>query len=130
MTTIYHIDIESVSGDDELSDANRHRQLASAFGDLDTMSYIAKKAVKEIEGADGSFSLVLDEVNGFGGTTIRKVVALTADADVVVTVLKGKLTSERKAGKTAAEEGLGEKTEAPVTEELDGLTAEKYHAGF
>jgi hypothetical protein len=120
MTTIYHIDIESVSGD-EISDGNR--SLASAFGDLDTISYIAKKAVKEIEGADGSFSLTLDEVNGFGGTAVRKVVALTADADVVVTVLKGKLTSERKAGKTAAEEGPGEtlpeKTEAPVTGEFD-----------
>jgi hypothetical protein len=125
MTTIYHIDIES-AGEDSFGTG---RSLASAFGDLETMAYIAKKAVKEIEGKEGTFVLDLAEVNGFGGTTIRNVVSLTADADVVVTVLKGKLTSERKAGKTAAaaEEKPAEKTAA----ELDGLTAEKYQApGF
>lgn len=77
---------------------------AHAFGDLDTISYVAKKASAAIADVPGNIVLTLNEVDRIGGQAIREVVSVTANAKVVATVLKGELTSERKAAKSAPAE--------------------------
>lgn len=77
---------------------------AHAFGDLDTIAYVGKKAIAAIEGVQGNIVLILNEVDSIGGQAIREVVAVTANAKVVATVLKGELTTERKAAKSAPAE--------------------------
>ena len=84
---------------------------AHAFGDLDTIAYVGKKAIAAIEGVQGNIVLILNEVDSIGGQAIREVVGVTANAKVVATVLKGELTTERKAAKSAP-------AETPVAEDI------------
>lgn len=79
----------------------RNEQYAHAFGDLETIAYIAKKASAAIADVPGNITLALNETDAIGGQAVREVVAVTANAKVVATVLKGELTSERKAAKSA-----------------------------
>jgi hypothetical protein len=95
MSTVYQIDVQSADGD---------VKYAQAYGDLDTINYIAKKVVTAIEGAAGNIELLLAEVDAIGGQPVREVIDVIANAKVVSTVLKGELTSERKAAKTAPAE--------------------------
>ena len=105
--TNYHIEIESVP-----SSGTPGKKIASAFGDLEIVSYIGRKAVKELDGKTGTFSLTLNRVDGIGGNVVSEVVSLTAGAKVVTTVLKTELTSERKNGRA----------EAPATAEQNGAS--------
>lgn len=114
MTKTYHIEI--VKQNDGVK-PNTH--YAHAFGDLDTVNYVAKKAIKELEGVAGNITLNLNEVDAIGGNVTREVVALAANAKVVTTVLKGELISERKAAKSEPAEdahaaGQGMLPDAPV----------------
>lgn len=109
----YHIEI--VQQNDGFS-PNTH--YAHAFGDLDTISYVAKKAGAAIEDVQGNLTLVLNEVDSIGGQSIREVVQVTANAKVVATVLKGELTSERKAAKSAlAETPVADETNSQIEDE-------------
>lgn len=115
--SVYQIDVQAADG---------YRKFAQAFGDLDTINYIAKKAVKEIEGLAGNLVLNLVEVDAIGGQPVREVVALVANAKVVATVLKGELTSERKAARTfTASNGstveVGDRREDESTDEDDEI---------
>lgn len=95
MSKTYHIEIVKLN-----DGVKPNTHYAHAFGDLDTVNYVAKKAIKELEGVAGNITLNLNEVDAIGGNVTREVVALAANAKVVTTVLKGELTSERKAAKS------------------------------
>jgi hypothetical protein len=94
-STVYHIDVQD----------DHSRILANAYGSLKVIALVAKEAAEEITGA-GPYSVTLTEVESIGGNARRAVLSLTADGDIVTTVLKQRLTSERKNGQ-----------EAPATEE-------------
>ena len=102
----YHIEIVQQPSDENPFNPATH--YAHAFGDLDTIAYVGKKAAAAIEGVQGNITLTLNEVDAIGGQAVREVVAVTANAKVVATVLKGELTSERKAAKSAPAEAPAE----------------------
>lgn len=99
--TSYHIEIFQPS-DEAASRFATH--YAHAFGDLDTIAYVAKKAGAAIADVKGNITLALNEVDAIGGQATREVVGVTANAKVVATVLRGELTAERRAAKSAPDE--------------------------
>lgn len=83
---IYHIDVESEGV-----------TVANAYGDLDIIAYVARKAEAAIKAGDGqTASLTFIEVESIGGNQKRQIVSLNADAETVGLVLKGRITNERK----------------------------------
>jgi hypothetical protein len=61
------------------------------------ITLVAKEAAEEITGA-GPYTITLAEVKAIGGEAWRTVLTLTADAEIVTSVLKQRLTAERKSG--------------------------------
>jgi hypothetical protein len=93
--------------------------LTIAFGDLDTMAYLARRAEKTMaEAKEGTeFSLNLSEVEHIGGSPVRSLAALKGDADVITYVLRKKLAGERKASEAPAPRTRKAKaTETPAAE--------------
>lgn len=92
MTTTYHLDITTGTSNDSI---------ANAYGDLDIVAYVARKAVKNLDSA-GQSSVTLVEVEGIGGNDVATIVSLTADPGTVELVLRKRI-SELKKASTAAE---------------------------
>jgi hypothetical protein len=69
---------------------------AYVYGDLDAISYIGKRAVKALP-ETGQLTLKLIETDRLGPDSEdkRTVTEFTGDADIVATVLKKKLASEK-----------------------------------
>ena len=68
--------------------------LAKAHGDLETIGYVARKLAVD---ADSTVSLLVTEAEQIGAEASRTVVALEADGETVLTVLKTRLRKEKKA---------------------------------
>lgn len=74
--------------------------IAFAYGDLDEISYIARRRIKVLDGSTETFSIRLIETSaGDIGqsepSTVREVTAFTGDGDTAALVLKRKLAAER-----------------------------------
>jgi hypothetical protein len=112
-STVYHIDVQ-----DQDSTA-----IANAYGSLKVITLVAKEAAEEITGA-GPYTVTLVEVERIAGDVKRAVLSLTADGDIVTTVLKRRLASERKNGAEHAEPATEEYPERPALEPTSGEESE------
>jgi hypothetical protein len=79
----------------EANTANDVYSLAYAYGDLDTMAYLARKLRAELE--DAQYTVTLAEVETVKGAATRTVAAVTGDGDTVGYVLSKRLKAERAA---------------------------------
>lgn len=115
---VYHLDVETL-GDDGLA-------IANAYGDLDIIAYVAKKAEKLIGSSNAQeASLTLVEVERIGGANVRTIATLTADAETVAMVLKGRIANERKANRPGADTSVQGEVQEPAptvdTQHTDGV---------
>lgn len=90
--------------------------LAHSFGDLDEISYLAKRRIKELTGSSDRVSVKLVEVDSFGDAASgkREVTSFTGDADTAAVVLKRKLAAERAEQQTPY---YGPEAEAVIADE-------------
>jgi hypothetical protein len=97
----YHVGVEQIG-----ESGNTH--LASAYGDLDVLTYIGRKVGNLLKDAPNGaqFAVHVVETQGIEGGELRTVIEVTADGDVAAYVLAKKLRSER------------------VSETVDAVTAE------
>jgi len=68
--------------------------LAQANGDLETIAYHVKKLALD---GQNEYGVLLNEAEQIGAEAHRKVVSLEADGETVLTVLKARIRSEKKA---------------------------------
>lgn len=87
--------------------------------DVDTYAYahgttnIIGYVVRELDlNPEFTYEVSLTETSALAGENVRTVLAITADGDTVVTLLKGKVSKERKAAKAASVESTPEETSA------------------
>lgn len=94
---------------------NEHATTAFAFGDLEEISYIARRRIAEMNGKQGNVTVKLLELKsavGLGNldeetgaphahAIKREVTAFTGDQDTAALVLKRRLAAERAEAKTA-----------------------------
>jgi hypothetical protein len=86
----YHLSVEDITKDGNAV------YVASAYGDLDTMAYVARKANKTMEATEGGqFSVNLVEVENILGDEVRTIVETRGDAEVCAYVLNKRIRSER-----------------------------------
>lgn len=73
-------------------------KVAHADGDLDTIAYVARRAKDAMADAKKGteFAVAVHALDTLGGTIIRPVVSVTADAEVAAYVLTKRVTAERK----------------------------------
>lgn len=88
---VYHLDVTAID--------TSVGAIANAYGDLDIVAYVARKAEKQLKELDSSAaaSVTLVEVKAIDAETIRTIVTLTADVDTVGLVLRKRISAERKA---------------------------------
>jgi len=91
----YFLRIAKHSGTD-----NPDAPLAFAYGDLDEISYIARRRIKTLDGSAGTFTIRLiethdDAVGQPAPDAVREVTAFTGEGDTAALVLKRKLAAER-----------------------------------
>lgn len=79
--------------------------LAQAHGDLETIGYHVKKLALD---GQNEYGVVLSQVEKIGEAATRKVVSLEADGETVLTVLKARIRSEKKAQTVPAVEPASE----------------------
>lgn len=75
--------------------------LAQLHGDIDTVSYVARKLSLA---AEEDYKIVLNEVEEIGGEAKRAVASLSADGELALLGLGKKLRAERKAQAAGAAE--------------------------
>jgi hypothetical protein len=93
----YHLSVNGIT-----EQGTEGAYLASAYGDLDTMAYVARKANKAMEGIEGGqFSVNLVEVENILGDETRTIVETRGDAEVCAYVLNKRIRSERTPATTA-----------------------------
>jgi len=85
----FYLTVASVNADDEVNTV-----LADAFGDIETVAYVARKV--DFSGAT-EYRVSLLSVPAIGSTDgASKVLDLTADGEVSALMLKKKITAARK----------------------------------
>lgn len=67
--------------------------LAQAHGDLETIAYHVRKLALD---GEGEYSVLLTEAEKIGAEAHRRVLSLEADGEIVATMLKKKITTEKK----------------------------------
>ena len=99
---------------------NEHATTAFAFGDLEEISYIARRRIAEMNGKDGQVTVRLLELKSAAvlgeldyenrqeqppaANVKREVTAFTGDQDTAALVLKRRLAAERAEAKAEAPE--------------------------
>lgn len=96
---------------------NEHATTAFAFGDLDEISYIARRRIAEMNGKDGQVTVKLLELKSAShlgdladdnvppsDAIKREVTVFTGDQDTAALVLKRRLAAERAEAKAAEPE--------------------------
>lgn len=96
---------------------NENQTTAFAFGDLEEISYIARRRIAEMNGKDGQVTVKLLELKSTSDlghlneydapatdAVRREVTAFTGDQDTAALVLKRRLAAERAEAKAAEPE--------------------------
>lgn len=74
---------------------------AYVHGTTNIIGYVARELDLNPE---FTYEVSLTETSALAGENVRTVLAITADGDTIVTLLKGKVSKERKAAKAASVE--------------------------
>ena len=97
MSNTYHVGIETAAGE----------ALADAFGDVNVISYVAKRAALILDNAPAAaeFTVKLIATDGIGGAQVGDgpIVNITANGEVATMVLNKRLTQLRKWARTDAQ---------------------------
>jgi len=92
----YHVDIVQNSNG---------TTIVRAAGSLKLAAAAIKEGLAEISGKEGDFNATFVELENVDGAEKRQVLRLTAEADIVATVLKKRLAAEKKSEDGGAESG-------------------------
>lgn len=77
------------------TDAADGKNVAAAYGDLDTVAYHGRRLKDQLE--DGKeYVLEVNETDGVYGDEIRKVASATGDPEIILYVLAKRIRAERK----------------------------------
>lgn len=100
MSKIYNLTIAEVTTSD--GDESDVRCLASTFGDIDIIAYVTRKFDFA---EDKEYSVAFSETNSVAGETVRRILTVTADSEIVWTMLTKKISKERKDAAPVTEPG-------------------------